>query len=109
MSEVSADDMTEFAPYIKEYAQLFDADAENLLFFRRSDIISSSRRTRRLGMLCLYLLRLDFCFSFSEKLCSKAGKLEMRDGELPIGATRSAVRNNTQNELQDTVPVAPAR
>ena len=31
VSEVSADDMTEFAPYIKEYAQLFDADAENLL------------------------------------------------------------------------------
>ncbi len=31
VSEVSADDMTEFAPYIKEYAQLFGADAENLL------------------------------------------------------------------------------
>ena len=31
VSEVSEDDMTEFAPYIKEYAQLFDADAENLL------------------------------------------------------------------------------
>ena len=31
VSEVSEDDMTEFAPYIKEYAQLFGADAENLL------------------------------------------------------------------------------
>ena len=31
VSEGSEDDMTEFAPYIKEYAQLFDADAENLL------------------------------------------------------------------------------
>lgn len=31
VNEVSADDMTEFAPYIKEYAQLFGADAENLL------------------------------------------------------------------------------
>ena len=31
VNEVSADDMTEFAPYIKEYAQLFGADAEDLL------------------------------------------------------------------------------
>ena len=31
VSEVTEDDMTEFAPYIKEYAQLFGADAENLL------------------------------------------------------------------------------
>ena len=66
MSEVSEDDLTEFAPYIKEYAQHFGADAEVLLA-QKYFVLTPNPEA---GYKQLYTLRLDL---LSEKNSCKAG------------------------------------
>ena len=65
--------MTEFAPYIKEYAQLFDADAENLLSQKYFVLTPNPE----VGISSFIPLRLDFALRVKNSCKAGVGNEEM--------------------------------